>query len=274
MTLLHNIGRPSDADLVAFLDSELPSSVHRRVSHWIATDHKVQQRLILLAGGSRPFKDAYDSLLAQAPKERLETWLTGLPAAKANGPSTPHWWKSAGAIAAGILLFFVGIAADRLLPTSNGPPPPPTHIENQSHNADDWRQAVAEYLTLYTTETLAGIPDDANLRDKELTLVGGKMRLALSARLIALQNLSLKRAQIFEYDGKPLGHIAYLDPNDGPIALCIVGNGPDSGPQVEQREGFNVVHWSRGGHGFMLIGKTPVSRLQEFAADLSGRLAG
>jgi anti-sigma factor RsiW len=268
---------PSDTILVAYLDGALPPTEHMHVARLIAEDSGLQERLVLLSSGNRPFREAFEPLLAQAPKDRLEAMLAALPAepskaAEASGASS--WWKGATAIAAAILIFFAGLAAGRLLPLPNGEVPEAIHEAIHADGESDWRQAVAEYLSLYTTETLVGIPDDMNQRERELAVVSSKMRLPLSVGRIALPNVTPKRAQIFEYDGKPLGQIAYLDPESGPMALCIVMDDSDVAPQVEQREGFNVVYWSSSGHGFMLIGKAPVPRLQEFAKDLSGRLAG
>jgi anti-sigma factor RsiW len=271
MTRFRDKRRPTDADLIAFLDGELSPSDRAWVAHSVMDDPELQHRMVLLTEGNRPFAEAFEPLLTQAPKDRLEDWLAEMPASQ---PANTQWWKGAMAIAAGILLFVAGIGVDRLLHVPAGIGLQPTSSASQSAKAEDLRQAIAEYLSLYTSETLASVPDDMNLREKELSVVGGKMRLALSAQRIALQNLSIKRAQVYEYEGRPLGCIAYLHPSDGPVALCIATHGHDTAPQAEQRQGLNVVHWSRGGHGFMLIGKAPVEKLREYAQDLSGRLAG
>jgi hypothetical protein len=138
---------------------------------------------------------------------------------------------------------------------------------------EEWRQAVAEYLTLYTAETLASIPDNAAAREQEIAAVGTKMGVALSLDRISVPDLLFKRAQLLEYDHKPLGQLAYLDPASGPVALCLIMDDvPDASPRTEQRQGFNIVYWSRGRRSFMLIGRMPVERLQKLAGDLSGRL--
>jgi anti-sigma factor RsiW len=277
MTEARYMDRPDDAELVAYLDGELPPHERARIASKIAVDQDLQRRLILLSGGNRPFREAFATLLEQAPKAKLEAMLSGLPASKAastHRSTAPRWRVALGAVAAGLLLFFAGLGADRLFPNLSANLGEMIPSERGSPNDDDWRQAVAEYLTLYTSETLASIPDDAGLREHELSTLSAKMGLALSSQRIALPNLSFKRAQLFDYEGKPLGQIAYLDRKDGPIALCIVADGAEAPPKTEQRQGFNIVHWSRNGHGFMLIGKTPLPRLREFADDLSRRLTG
>jgi anti-sigma factor RsiW len=76
-----------------------------------------------------------------------------------------------------------------------------------------------------------------------------------------------------QYDGKPLAQIAYLDPETGPMALCIVAS--DAGlrePDLESRKGMNVVYWSNATHAFMLIGHAPADRMSGIADAVRGRI--
>ena len=83
----------------------------------------------------------------------------------------------------------------------------------------------------------------------------------------------MKRIQILQYDGNPLGQIAYLDPREGVLALCIYADGhKDSGPTTEQRAGLNIVHWASHGRAFMLVGRKAMPELRELASLLSQRL--
>jgi anti-sigma factor RsiW len=274
MIKAHDNDPPTDEDLVAYLDGELTSDAHARMARRLAADHDLQRRLILLSGGRRPFRDAFAPLLEQAPRARLEAMLASLPgpAASSEAVRPPRGWgNTPKAMAAGLLLFTAGLGAGWLAPTLN--PLLGEQTSDEGASDDNWRQAVAEYLTLYTAETLATIPDTPTVREQELAAVGGRMGLALSPQKISLPNLSLKRAQFLEYDNKPLGQLVYLDPGNGPVALCITADAtPGTGYRTEQRQGFNIVYWSRGRYNFMLIGHTPASRLQEYASALSDRL--
>lgn len=262
--------RPSDPMLVAYLDGALVPDEHVRIAQLVAEDEELQRRLLFLSRGNRPFKEAFEPLLSQAPMDRLEASLASIDVQPRSGAFSG--WKGAAALAAAILIFFAGLAAGRLI-AFPGDVREAAQAEHSGED-EDWRQAVAEYLSLYTAETLASIPDDMDLRERELAIVGSKMRLPLTVQKVAIPNATLKRSQVFQYDGKSLGQIAYLDHENGPMALCMVMSASDAAYRVEEREGFNVVYWSRAGHAFMLIGKAPVPRLREFAEDLSGRLAG
>jgi anti-sigma factor RsiW len=272
-------GRPTDADLIAFLDGELAAERRDWMSSWLARDNELRARSTLLASGERPFRDAFEPLLAEAPRARLQNMLAGLPGYRPwavvetrVAERRPLWaraWPRLALIAAGISLFLAGAVTHRMLPTLREA----VGIEIADESEDDWRQAAAEYLSLYTPETLASIPDDAVPREHELAVVGTRLGITLPLAEVSLPGLALKRAQLLQYDGKPIGQIAYLDPRDGAVALCIYANDhPDTAQTTEQRAGMNIVHWSSRGRAFMLVGHTAMPQLQNFALLLSQRL--
>jgi anti-sigma factor RsiW len=258
----------SDADLVAYLDGELAEPQRGLLESRLAADPALKARLELLAAGKRSFAEAFVPLLAAAPSERLGRLLAGAAAtlaARTAGEARRRNRRLAQ-IAAAIVLFLagaaVGIGVPKLLPAGS----PSEAI------ADGWRAVVAEYLTLYTSDTLAGIPDDPALRGQELAAVGGKLAIDLTVDKVNLPGLALKRSQIFTLDGKPLAQIAYLTP-DGPLAFCIIADGTaERAPRFEQRQGRNIVYWSKGGREFMLIGKTPRPQIEILAASLAERV--
>ena len=261
---------PTDGHLVAFLDGELSPADRARVARHLAEDPQARERLMLLEAGGLALRDAFDALLVEAPQAMLSQ-LPGPPARsrplRARGP----WLQGAMAIAAAVVLFCSGIAVDRLWPGSHAG----HEIGSSAASTEDWRQAVAEYLTLYSGETLASIPDSEDMRSRELATVATRVGVPLSLRQVSLPGLDFKRAQLLEYDGKPLGQLAYLDPQGGPTFLCIMADGQADAPRrTERREGFNVVFWSRGGRAFMLIGPGAATTLQSLAGALQDRIAG
>jgi anti-sigma factor RsiW len=276
MTDTYDNGHPVDEELVAYLDGELSPDERIRIARRIANDHDLQRRLILLSAGNRPFREAFEPLLDRAPQAKLQAMLDHLetPHSPAQAPRS-NWVRSniLRAVAAA-LLFTVGVGVGWQMPALIQNMRDRTLVQTASDD-DDWRQIVAEYLSLYTSETLASIPDDAAAREQEVATVGAKMGMVLSPQKVTLPSLPLKRAQLFEYDRKPLGQIAYLDPVSGPIALCIIADDrADAEPRTEQRLGFNIVYWSRGRHSFMLLGRATLPHLQKLADEFSDRLSG
>jgi anti-sigma factor RsiW len=260
----------TDELLVAYVDGELPSDERSRVNQALATDPAVKSRFERLAG-TPSLKEPFGLLLEAAPADRLAALLRD-----AEGKVAPPAAAGArqairprAAIAAAILLFLaggaVGIGLQSAVLQVAGP---------ATEEKENWRAAVADYLSLYTSDTLAAIPDDPEDRARELATAGAKLALPLDVGKVVLPDLALKRAQIFAFRDKPLVQVAYLSPTAGPVAFCIIENGQkDAAPAFEEREGKGVVFWGKGGRGFMVIGNLPRDRLELLAETLAARIA-
>jgi anti-sigma factor RsiW len=169
-------------------------------------------------------------------------------------------------VAAAVILFCVGLLAGRYTPSWLVPA---SQIAAPDEQREDWRQAVAEYMSLYTSDTFAG--KTSSQRD-ELAALGAKIGLALTLDRITLANLQFKDAQIFNYDGAPLGQLAYVEPGGGPVLFCVIRNlQPDAPIRMEKREGFTVASWAREGRGYMLIGRLPTDQVAALAESLTRR---
>ena len=259
---------PSDEDLTAFIDGELTAEEAARIESLVNEDESVAERLEFLARASLPFEQAFAPLLAAAPRQKLETMLAASPAQQsARSASTPAFAnrrRFLGALAASLI---AGIAIDRaVLGIGKG-------ISAKDENTE-WRAVVADYISLYTPETLAGPAPERDVQAAQLAGLDEKLGLSLSPEAVSLPGIDFKRALLLQYDGKPLAQIAYLDPETGPMALCIVRSdaGPKA-PDLESRKGMNVVYWSNGTHAFMLIGHAAADRMAAIADGVRGRVA-
>ncbi|PDS76834.1 Fis family transcriptional regulator [Rhizobium sp. L43] len=266
MNTKHTI--PSDEDLTAFIDGELTAEEAARIEAMVNEDESTAERLEVLARASLPFKQAFAPLLSEAPREKLETMLAAIPTQPSARPaSTPAFAsrrRFLGALAASLV---AGIAIDRaVIGIGRG-------LSAKDENSE-WRAVVADYISLYTPETLAGPAPSREDQAAQLAGLDEKLGLSLSPEAVSLPGIDFKRALLLQYDGKPLAQIAYLDPETGPMALCIVKSdkGPKA-PDLESRKGMNVVYWSNATHAFMLIGRIPVDRVQELAENARSRLS-
>jgi Putative zinc-finger len=248
---------PSDELLVAYLDGELSAEERRRIETAIETDEDLAQRFEYLCRSDLPFRDAFDSVLDEAPTEQLHAMLAALPAAASTAPRAV---SRRGFLAAAAGFVVAGVIADRLFLDWRTP----TH---------GWRGLVAEYMALYTPQTLDNLSDDPASQRAQLAAVNDRLGLVLDTSSVALPRPEFKRAQILEYDGVPIAQITYLDPVSGPLALCITrsANGTTA-PATEQRLGMNVVFWSDSTHAFMLIGHNPFDELGAMAQLVRARL--
>jgi anti-sigma factor RsiW len=255
-----------DGVLTAYLDGELGGEERAALEQRFLQEPALKVRLDQLGHGSRAFGAAYEALLALAPADRMRAKLSDLVvagrAAVARRPQLSQW-SSLVAIAAAIVIFVLGGLAGYLAPI----------VLNREPEPAGWRQVVAEYQGLMTTETLAAISTDQSAVSQALTLVGTKLAHDLSPDKLVLPKAELKRADLLEFRGRPLVQLAYLTAQSGPIAFCIIADGrPDEGRAFEEREGFNIVFWADGGRSYMLIGKAPRAALESYADDLAARV--
>lgn len=259
------VGGPDDNTLTAYLDGELDAAERAALEARLSREPPLAERLAVLRAGDRGFAPAYDALLEAAPTERMEAMLAGIVARQpvvvsvSQRRGMPRGWLAA---VAAVVIFAAGAAAGYLLPMLRPADPP------------GWREVVAEYFVLITPETLEIIQNDPASMSAELGVMGDKLELSLSPDALALGDAELKRAQLYEFRGRPLVQLAYLVDSAEPMALCIIANGrPDADVAFEEREGSNVVFWTKDGLGYMLIGKASRAALEAYAGDLSARLS-
>jgi anti-sigma factor RsiW len=253
MTYSNAHSPPSDELLVAYLDGELDREQRQAVDQWLRADAPVAERLDQLKGGDLPFRDAFDSLLKEAPTERLQAMLDSLPPAAA--PQHRATMSRRGFLATAASFVVAGIAADRLF------------LNWQNAEPDDgWRSSVAEYMALYTPQTLDNLNLDERTHSAQLSSVGKQLGLALSPAAVSLPGADFRRAQILDYEGVLIGQLTYLDPRHGPLALCITSaKGGSDSLTSEERSGMHVVYWSNQTHAFMIVGRNPYEDLRIMA---------
>jgi anti-sigma factor RsiW len=266
MSRIEDLDESDDALLVAYLDGELDAAEREGLEARLASDPALSARLAFLSRSNFAYEAAFAPLLEAAPKASLDSMLarvTAAPASATTASSRPNWNRR-GLLAASVALLAAGALGDRVVGGFMG-------AEGNAH----WRTAVAEYLKLYTPQTLAVISADAAQRAQELALVQSGLALpGLRPEAVALPGIALKQAQLLQYDGKALGQILYLDARYGPTALCIMQSSlPAAAVETEERRGLNVAFWSVAGHAFMLIGRQPADQLATLAQSIAQRLA-
>ena len=250
---------PSDELLVAYLDGELEVERRRLITDQLHADPALAARLDALQCADLPFKAAFDSVLDQAPTERLHAMLKALPPAQRQSPALSR--RRFLAVAAGFAV--AGVVADRLF--MSWP---------RAQSGQGWRASVAEYMALYTPRTLENLSTDPASHIAQLNSVGAQLGLSLSLDSVSLPGAEFRRAQILDYDGVLIGQLTYMDPRHGPLALCITASKKGAQPlATEQRRGMNVVYWANPSHGFMLIGRNPFEDLQIMASGVERTLS-
>lgn len=271
---------PHDAGLVAYLDGALTPQERAELEGRLADDGTLRARLDLLARGDRPFRAAFDAVAAAAPRARLEAMLAEAlqpqaaqaPAAAIRATLRRPWFAvRPAALAAGLALFALGVGAGRYAPAEWWPS---FGTASEQDSPEAWRSTAADYLALTTSQTLLAMPRDQALIRSDLAVVGKKLGLDLSPDRVELTKLALMRVDLYHFRNAPLVQITYFDPENGPVALCILGRkqAPEA-PESERRNGMNIAYWSSGDHAFMLVGRAPDEVLAPLATQLAQRLS-
>lgn len=259
-----------DATLTAFLDGELGAADHHAVTERLGRDPALRRRLEGLHFAREGLDAAFGAMLRVAPRADLDAMLDQV-LARAPQPRNAQparsrlrmFWqpRMIATLAATLLVACLAGAIGYQLGGSDAP-----------KAAEGWHEAVAEYWALTTKATLALSPSPGTAT-QQLALASDALGIPLAASAVALDGASFRGAQLYEFNGKPLVQIAYLDPDYGPIAYCVIRNGrPDTtSPAAAKIGDFNVVSWSGEGFGRMVIGRAPSERLDEIAERLAAR---
>ncbi len=254
---------PSDEDLTAFLDGELPAEDMTRIADLAEKSQDVADRIAFLSRADLPFADAFAPLLEAAPIDRLEAMLDAVPEVRGKAAATGYSRRQVfTALAASIV---AGIAIDRSIIVAGR--------MGAKEQGGEWRAAVAQYMALYTSDTLAGTSPSRDVQLAQLATVNSHLGLALTPEDVALSGKEFRRAQILAYDKQPLAQLTYLDPATGPMALCItLSDGGVRDISDERRSAMNIAFWSGPQHAIMLIGHADPTEIHVLAQSVKDRI--
>jgi anti-sigma factor RsiW len=269
---------PSDEQLVAYLDGELPLEARAEVNRALAASESARDRLEFLRSGDRPFAEALDSLLDQAPTDRLLVSLGPTPEVAQPQVALPQGargWAPMAAAAAVLVALFGGFLGGMVAPGIDQP----TEIALVDEEDDDeeepaipergWRQAVADYQVLFTADSLTPYQGG----DSGLDLANAALGIPIDSIADDLTGLNFRKVQLLQFKNKVLVQVAYLSHAGKPVSFCIIASGkPEQAVLTEQRNGLEIIHWILAGYGFMVIGDMPQDELQAVADDLMQRV--
>jgi anti-sigma factor RsiW len=250
-----------DAELVALIDDELDEVAKGRLLTRLTADEALRKRYEELRDAGAPIAAAFDALVEKAPLPRLRAALP--PQRAPREASRPFAGITPRELAAAIVSFLLGAGAAAWITMSVAP--------RGEH--EDWRAAVVGYTNLYTNETFSPLHPDAALQAAELSAVGARVGAHLTPENLALPALRFTVAFMLSFEGSPLGAIAYVDAQGAPVLLCIINNqSRDTPVRTERRGELSLASWSRGGRGYLVIGRFPEAKAADLARTLEDRV--
>jgi anti-sigma factor RsiW len=276
----------SDARLVAYIDGELSLDDRAAIALALAANPQLRERLAFLNTGARAFGEAFDLLLAAAPEARLQAMFASLvdgESAKGTAPLAESAdnvvrlqpapkrglspiWQLAAAASIALTAYGGGIVTAVLYG--------PKEVRQQVAQRG-WMDAVAQYVSLFSQETLAGMPADAATQQAGLQRVSTALGKDISHdKVEGLPTLAFRGTQLLQLEGRPIAQIAFLSDAGKPVAICIIKTARPAEPQTTaRREGLNIVHWITGGYGYMVIGDMPADTLARISEAARARLS-
>lgn len=249
-----------DEVLVAYLDGALGAEDSREVEARLESEPAFAARLAELDFDIDAFRAAFEPMLDEAPRARLETAIP-----KAAPPVRAGRRALLSALAAAVAGIAIGIGGTGvfLAPRGEDSEPWPLRL----------RKTVASYMRLYTDQTFAQQGGSAAMQ-AQLARVSSELGLNITSDAIQLPGVEFRRAETLNYEGHPLAQIGYVDPTYGPMAFCIAkaefGHQP---PIVDRQHDMNMVYWSSGRYAYIVIGRNPVEELQQFTNRLRSRFS-
>lgn len=253
----------TDEELVALLHGGLSAEHAQRIQQALLKDIDLRARYGLLeAAPVVEMKRLFDQLLDHAPVERLERNLQSiLLDSTVRKPSTGNatseltslrqkGFRNAIALVGFGFALLVGYLAG-------------TQSESESGN---WRESVALYQELYTSNTLLHLPNADNVSRQAATHLSNLSQMGITVPDLREQNLQFKRGQILEFEETPLVQLAYLSNDGSPVAVCFIQLNENSRPlQYSEIHGLKSAFWTQDNVSMMVIGELPQQQLEVVA---------
>ncbi|SFU15651.1 hypothetical protein SAMN05192562_10742 [Kosakonia arachidis] len=255
----------SDEAIVAWLDGEMHASDAERFAVALSQDEQLAERTDVLRFNQADIARAFAPLLKEAPQSRLEARLTNVLAQPSVTTPRATGVSRRALIAASLSFLVIGSGLGYFTR-------PATRAQGESEKI---RDLEAQYMSLYSAETLLDADSSPSALQRGLTRTAQDIGLQTNEQQLVLHGAELKMVRMLRYDSTSIAQIAWMHADYGPMALCI---SPDRHPAStelnhEQRHKMNLVWWHSRGYQFVLIGRNPVSQLQQNALTLQAALS-
>ncbi|MGS4678625.1 anti-sigma factor family protein [Enterobacter soli] len=246
-----------DDAIVTWLDGEMEGEDARQFEQSLQHDEQLAGRTEELRKSHQDYQRAFASLLDEAPLARMQERLEAHLAAN---PSPQARVSRRALIAASLSFLVLGTGVGYLVRTSSG----------EGDESAQIRDLEAQYMSLYSTETLVDADSAAPVLKRGLARTAQDLGLQLDEQQLMLPGAELKMVRILRYESTSIAQIAWLHHDYGPMALCISATemGDTTPVKQEKRHSMNLAWWNHRGHQYVLIGRNPASELQATAQAL------
>ncbi|MEL6920801.1 MAG: hypothetical protein AAFO77_07210 [Pseudomonadota bacterium] len=220
----------SDEQLVAYLDGETDHAPMDQIAMALRTNTALAKRLEALRIDTKQ--------VAQSLASCLET--SSAPPVFTQHDAKKNWAMPTAAAA--VVALMIGFGVGHFITKPATP---------------DWKDYVAAYHFLYTTNTLNAVQSTTDSQQSELDRVSASIGKTIPAAVLKqFPEVDYKRAQLLGYKGKPLVQLTFLSRSGEPIAFCMLraSDAEDGDIHMLELEGMSTANWRSNGYDFLLIG--------------------
>lgn len=248
----------ADEAIVAWLDGAMDDADAQQFAHLLRSDPQLAGRTAELMQSNQDYQQAFAPLLDEAPlarmQSRLDAYLT------ADRPAPRAGVSRRALIAASVSFLLLGTGVGYLLPS----------LGEEADEGGHIRDLEAQYMSLYTHETLIDVDNSATVLRRGLARVARDVGLDMQVSQLVLHSAELKQVRILRYEQMTIAQIAWLHADYGPLALCIspLANGKPAAIRREQRHSMQLAWWQNNQFQFVLIGRAPDAALHDSAQQL------
>ncbi|PZM13830.1 Fis family transcriptional regulator [Rhizobium tubonense] len=266
---------PLEARLSAYMDGETSREEKEELERLISSDPETRRVYEMLRHGSDVGRRAFDEVLkepvplalvraiksAQPPKVR-ETPRFVPPSLKL-APSGRQ------ALAAALILFFVGGGIGYFYGTAPGGQPAAQTAQAPAHN---WTDDIAASHRIYAHQPkhLAELPATQVV---EITQwLTGSVGVKFNVPDLTSVGLSFQGARLLVAAGKPTGQLIYKNADGDVIAVCFLkDNGTEDNSELNEviKDDVGVVSWHRNGTAYAVVGPSADATLDDIAGRVS-----
>jgi len=275
------MAKPSDEQLIAYLDGELAGDERAQVALALEEDAKLKERAARLAESAGLLRAAFDPVVHEPVPDRL------IAAARGTGGATVvslgarvrrhigdrRWWIGVP-LAASLAGLMVGaglgfFAADESSVTASRP-------ADVNLASGSWLDSIAGYHKLFVA---AGPNDDAlvDVPANDGATRKATQKLPSDFRLPNLKpwGLVFQGARFLIVEGRPATQLFYTTDIKalGPLTVVVgTSNKPDISPTFDHRDDLNLLYWRHHGHAYALVGQADIGYLWNIANDIAWQL--
>ncbi|CUH47196.1 hypothetical protein [Ruegeria atlantica] len=245
----------SDETLRAYLEGNADAAEAAAIEAAIETDLALEQRLMTLDPLAPVVQSVFENIPADAPQLELPQ-----PMQVSTADASGGLWRLM-AVAASVAVVAVSATFWATRPEPMG-----------------WAEQAAIYQSLYSPDTIESLDSSPVALDAQFARAEAQLGRSLNRdTLETLPGLELKRAQVLSFKGKPLIQVVFADDQGQPLAFCVIRQGegaPAKDVKLAAISGVATATWAQDGYGYMLIGSSEQTDLDQQLNILTTTFAG